>query len=296
MDFNQVRFFLAVSETLNFTRAAELCHVTQPALTQSVKRLELELGGELIHRDGRNTELTVLGQTLRTHFQQIDQTRKLVKSMAQIVTSGELDELNIGVMCTIGPIALTSLLRQFQIDHPKVSLVLHDVSPTSVDNLLLSGAIDGVFCSRDGETDSRIRNIKLFDEPVVLAFQPGHRFASLDKVPLEAIAAEPYIDRLLCEFRGDFLNYCTESNYDLNVAFRSQREDWIQNLVLEGLGVSVVPKYSLLHSALEYRPVSGFEQHRQIEFSYIRDNQLAAGLGLLIDQVEKHNWSDAFRF
>lgn len=53
MDFNQVRFFLALAETLNFTRAAERCHVTQPALTQSIKRLELELGGDLIVRDGR---------------------------------------------------------------------------------------------------------------------------------------------------------------------------------------------------------------------------------------------------
>ena len=82
MDFNQVRYFLAVSDTLNFTRAAELCHVSQPAPTQAIKRLEAELGGELIHRDGRYTELTALGKTLRGHFQQIDRTRQLVRAQA----------------------------------------------------------------------------------------------------------------------------------------------------------------------------------------------------------------------
>jgi len=86
LDFNQVRYFLAVSDELNFTRAAEQCHVTQPALTQAIKRLETELGGELIHRDGRNTELTSLGKSLRSHFQQIDQTKKLINSTAKAVS------------------------------------------------------------------------------------------------------------------------------------------------------------------------------------------------------------------
>ena len=74
MDFSQVRYFLTLTETLNFTRAAEQCHVTQPSLTQSIRRLEDELGGDLIHRDGRNTRLTGLGRTLREHFQKIEQT------------------------------------------------------------------------------------------------------------------------------------------------------------------------------------------------------------------------------
>ena len=65
MEMQQVRYFLAVSRTLNFTRAAEECNVTQPALTRAIKQLEDELGGELIRREGRNTHLTDLGNARR---------------------------------------------------------------------------------------------------------------------------------------------------------------------------------------------------------------------------------------
>ena len=87
MDFNQVKYFLALAETLNFTRAAEECHVSQPALTQGIKRLEDELGGPLITREGRYTQLTVLGQSLHTHFEQINRTRHLVSKTAKDVIS-----------------------------------------------------------------------------------------------------------------------------------------------------------------------------------------------------------------
>lgn len=292
MDFNQVRFFLAVADTLNFTRAAELCNVTQPALTQSIKRLEAELGGELIHRDGRNTGLSNLGRSLRTHFQQIDHTRKLVKSTAKSVSSGELDELNIGIMCTIGPMALSDLLKHFQKKHPSISLVLHDVTPKSVSSLLLSGAIDGAFCARQSIHNDRLKCIDLFLEPIVVAFASDHRFAEMNEVSLQAIGAERYIDRLHCEFRDGFMTYCTENNLDLNVAFRSQREDWLQSLIRDGMGVSVLPQYSLLEPILDFRPISDSGMNRNISFAYLDQPESTPGINLLTDQIKKYDWPD----
>ena len=156
MDFNQVRYFLALAETLNFTRAAEQCYVTQPALTQGIKRLENELGGELLHRDGRYTELTDLGRALRSHFEQINRTRHLVRTTAKAVISGDIAELNIGVMCTIGPRVLAVMLNSFQMSHPMISIVLHDVTPTPIENLLLTGGLDAIFCARHGSAHSQL--------------------------------------------------------------------------------------------------------------------------------------------
>ena len=62
MELHQIRYFVAVSRLLNFTRAAEQCNVTQPALTKAIQKLELELGGELIHRERQLTQLTDLGK------------------------------------------------------------------------------------------------------------------------------------------------------------------------------------------------------------------------------------------
>ena len=291
MDFNQVKYFLAISETLNFTRAAERCRVTQPALTQAIKRLETELGGKLINRDGRNTELTNLGQSLRTHFEQIDHTRGLINRAAEIASSDERGELNIGLMCTIGPAVLSSFFKQFQLTHPDISLVLHDVTPSAISDLLLSGTLDGAFCSAGNTLKGRVNRVKLFDESIVVAFARGHAFSHLKEVPLSAIAAERYIDRLHCEFRSIFLDYCAESGLDLQVVLRSQREDWIQGLIGDGLGVSVLPEYSLIHQPLESRPIDDSRMQRQIDFAFIEHSESTPGFKLLFDQVNSHNWT-----
>ncbi|UTV29487.1 LysR family transcriptional regulator [Photobacterium atrarenae] len=295
MDFNQVRYFLALANTLNFTRAAEQCYVSQPALTQAIKRLETELGGELFLRDGRHTRITALGQSLRGHFEQIDHTRHLVRATARAVTSGEIAELNIGVMCTIGPWLITEMLDTFQAQHPMISITLHDVTPASIPPLLLSGAIDGALCARHGSPHSQLRYISLFEERMVVAFPPGHEFSNRAAVPLRAIARQRYVDRLHCEFRQEILQFHEAHDIQQDVAFRSQREDWIQSMVLDGVGVSVMPQFSLLHTKLEHRPIIDPVMSRKVEFAVVDHPQSPPALSELLKHVSTHDWSVAQR-
>src|SRR5262245_47825542 len=72
MELHEIRYFLALCDTLNFTRAAEQCNVSQPALTRAIQHLEGKLGGPLVHRERANTHLTELGRIMRPYFQQID--------------------------------------------------------------------------------------------------------------------------------------------------------------------------------------------------------------------------------
>jgi LysR family hydrogen peroxide-inducible transcriptional activator len=290
MDFSQVRYFLALADTLNFTRAAEQCYVSQPALTQAIKRLEVELGGELIHRDGRQTELTELGRSLRGHFEQIDRTRHLVRTTAKAVTSGDIAELNIGLMCTMGPRALSGMLDNFQMQHPMVSLVLHDVTPDSISDLLLSGALDGAFCARHGPPNTQLRYVPLYEEAMVVAFPANHAFAALQSVPFEAVAQQRYVDRLHCEFRQEFITFCEDKKLDLDVVFRSQREDWIQSLIRDGVGVSIIPEYSLLRPELDSRPIAAPGVSRQVEFAVVNQPKGSAALEILIEQIKNYNW------
>lgn len=290
MDFNQVRYFLALAETLNFTRAAERSFVTQPALTQGIKRLEDELGGELIRRDGRYTELTELGQSLRSHFEQINRTRKLVKMTAKAVVSGDVAELNIGVMCTIGPRVVAGMLNTFQMCHPMVSIVLHDVTPGSIADMLLTGGLDAVFCSRFGPAHSRLRYVNLFEEPMVVAFPPGHEFEGYESVMLADIVKQRYVERLHCEFRELTHDVSSQHELELDVAFRSEREDWVQSLVRDGVGVSIIPRYSLLHSELDHRPIEDPGMTRMVELAIVNDAEVPSALERLIDAAITHEW------
>jgi DNA-binding transcriptional LysR family regulator len=82
MEMHQVRYFLAVATELNFTRAFETCHVSQPSLTRAIKLLEEELGGPLFHRERANTHLTELGLMTRPHLQAMyDESRATKRSV-----------------------------------------------------------------------------------------------------------------------------------------------------------------------------------------------------------------------
>jgi LysR family hydrogen peroxide-inducible transcriptional activator len=290
MDFNQVRYFLALADTLNFTRAAEQCHVSQPALTQAIKRLEVELGGNLIRRDGRDTEITELGKSLRMHFEQIDRTRHLVRTTAKAVTSGEVSPLSIGLMCTVGPRLLTGMLDAFQTQHPMVSLELHDVTPATIPDLLLSGSLDCVFCASHAAPHPRLRYVELYEEAMVIAFPKDHAFAELSAVPLRTVAEQRYVDRLHCEFRKEFLDFCDCEHVELNVVFQSQREDWIQSLIRDGVGVSVIPQFSLLSPELNSRPIIDPPLSRRVELAFVDQSKRIPALDMLIEQAQAHVW------
>ncbi len=290
MDFNQVRYFLTLAETLNFTRAAERCYVSQPALTQGIKRLEEELGGELVRRDGRYTELTELGRGLRTHFEQLNRTRHLVRSTAKAIVSGDIAELNIGVMCTIGPRLLARMLRDFQMSHPMISLSLHDVTPDAISDLLLTGGLDAAFCSRQGAAHSRLRYIVLFNEPIVVAFPPDHPLSHFDEVPLAELAKHRYIERLHCEFRQDTHDFASERQLELDVVFQSEREDWIQSLIRDGSGISILPRYSLLQPELDHRPIVNPALSRSVELAMASDSEISPALERLIEESTAYPW------
>ncbi len=83
MEMQQIRYFLALSEELNFTRAAARCRVSQPSLTRAIMRLERELGGALIHRARSRTRLTGLGETVRPHLSAVLQNAETAKRQAE---------------------------------------------------------------------------------------------------------------------------------------------------------------------------------------------------------------------
>lgn len=291
MDFNQTRYFLALSETLNFTHAAELCCVSQPALTQAIRRLEEELGGELIVRKGRETTLTSLGQALHAHFEQLERTRNMIKLTSKEILKGDSADLNIGIMCTIGPRILSGMLDDVQKAYPMNSILLHDVTPDVISDMLLSGELDGAFCARHADPEEGFTYTDLFEEPMVVAFSKYHDFNDLTEVPLSSIAAERYVDRLKCEFREEFIDFCMDEAIQLNVVYSSQREDWIQSMIRDGVGVTVIPRFSLLHPELKYKSIKSPKLSRRVEFVTVDKPHTNPGLGQLISHIEKVDWS-----
>src|SRR5262245_64701871 len=103
MEIQEIRYFLALCETLNFTRASERCNVSQPALTRAIQHLEGKLGGPLVHRERGNTHLTELGRIMQPYFEQVAGQMEAARRRAQSMAKLKGATLTVGLMCTIGP-------------------------------------------------------------------------------------------------------------------------------------------------------------------------------------------------
>ena len=124
MELHEIRYFLALGKTLNFTKAAEMCNVTQPALTRAIQKMEDELGGLLFSRERSNTHLTELGRLLEPHLAEVAARTQAAKETATRFLCLESAQLKLGVMCTIGPMRFVSFLSRFRADNPGVEITM----------------------------------------------------------------------------------------------------------------------------------------------------------------------------
>lgn len=142
MDLRQLRYFQAVAEELNFSRAARRLHIAQPALSRAVKELEHELGCTLLHRDRHSTTLTPAGQVL------LGETGLLLERLAatirrvQRTAAGEEGELRLGYIGPPTQRILAPLLAEFRSRHPRVSIVLEERTPERVCEMVARGRLD----------------------------------------------------------------------------------------------------------------------------------------------------------
>src|SRR6516225_6123025 len=117
-----IRYFLAVSETLNLTRAAERCHVAQPALTRAIKALESELGGELLRRERALSHLTELGQRMLPMLRQCQDAALTAKMVAASLRNGEAAPLSVAVSHTMALGSFTRMLKELSQAFPGLQL------------------------------------------------------------------------------------------------------------------------------------------------------------------------------
>jgi DNA-binding transcriptional LysR family regulator len=182
MEMHQVRYFRALCETLNFSRAAETCNVSQPALTRAVRKLEEELGGLLLRREHLLTHLTAFGRPVRPHLEQMMAEAEAAKSTATHFLQMDNAPINLGVMRTVGPIRFMSFLAEFRASHPGCEVTLIEGVPGRLAELLLDGTLDLAVMAQPEPFTDRIEIRSLYRERFCVAFPKGHRFGEKNRV------------------------------------------------------------------------------------------------------------------
>lgn len=291
MEMHQVRYFLAMCETLNFTRAAGRCHVSQPALTRAIKKLEEELGGPLFRRERNLTHLTDLGRTLKPHLEQSVANVNTAKAVAQSFQRLERAPLNLGVMCTIGPSRLIGLMSKIRRELPGIELSLHDVAPDVVVDRMLEGTLDLALFGMPKELPDRFDRRPLYRENYVVAFPPGHRFEKGKAVKLRDMDDEPYLARLNCEYSDYIGDLLAERGVSLDLRYASEREDWIQSMILGGMGSTFMPEFLPMHPNLPRRLIVDPRITRQIELLTVAGRRFSPAVEAFVRMAESHDWS-----
>lgn len=290
MEHYQIRYFLAACRALHFTRAAEAAGVSQPALTKAIQKLEDELGAPLFLRDGRMVILTEFGQLMRDKLGRVVEARRDAELAASQYLSPHATQLNVGVMCTIGPATMVDLLSRFRIEHPGIDLQLYDVTPSSGYAGLESGSLDCAVIATDLAPPSAFKSLKLYRERMVIAFSAGHRFNMMSEVPFDALDGERYIDRLHCEFRDMFMEQVRVRDMELSFPFSSEREDWIQSMIAGGLGVCLLPEFLIGTPGVRTRGIVDPSLERSVEIAYRPGHENSHGLMALLDQAGQVRW------
>lgn len=290
MDIHHIRYFLAVCETRNFTRAGEKCNVTQPALSRAIQQLEDEVGGLLFRRERNLTHLTDLGALLRPRFQQILDELTGVRQEASRFLCLENANLKVGVMCTIGPRRFTGLLADFHMRHKGIQLQLVEGVPGRLAMLLEAGDIDVALMAASETFPDRFNATPLFRERFMLAFPAGHRFADLENIPISEVGGENYLRRLNCEYRDHLAHLCEDRGVDLRISYASEREDWIQNMVAGGLGICFIPEFSAVIPGLQVRPVVEPEVWREVCLVTVAGRRFSPAVSAFVGAVKSYGW------
>jgi DNA-binding transcriptional LysR family regulator len=243
IEFRHLRYFLAVAETLHFSKAAERLGIAQPPLSQQIKRLEALVGHALFDRTTRGVKLTLAGQLLadraRSTMEKVQDDLEQVRRLGR----GEEGTLTVGfsgsVMFTELPAAIESYCRRY----PKVELRLRELSTQAQIRALLDGTLDLAFM-RDGDPTEGIQTTTVLHEPFVAVLPQAHALARKQTVRMADLRKEPFI--LFARRMGPLafdrtMACCERAGFRPNIVQEAPQWPTLVRLVASGLGVSLAP-------------------------------------------------------
>ncbi|KQP73187.1 hypothetical protein ASF41_18735 [Methylobacterium sp. Leaf111] len=245
---------LVVSQLGNFTKAAERCSVTQPALTRAIQKLEDELGGLLFSRERCHVHLTDLGRLLEPEFREMIERRERAKRAASRFLRLEGAQLTVGVMCTIGPMRFVGFLNHFRVAHPGIELTLIEGVPARLSEMLLAGELDvAIMAQPDGFSDP-------LWEPEALLYAVRTALADIHAAAGQARGRDKVRDRIAAlsarerEVLEDLLAGGTNKTIARTLGLSPRSVEIHRARVMEALGARTLSEAVLIATEAGVRP------------------------------------------
>ena len=246
MELHQLEYFVAVAEEASFTRAASRVHVAQPGVSAQVRRLESELGQQLLDRSGRSVRLTEVGSAVlpfaRAALDAVANARLAVDDLAGLVRG----QVTVGMVSGCALPVLAELLASFHDRHPGVAIALVEDNSDRLVERLRDGRLDLGLIGWAEQTPADIDSVVLVDEELVAVVAPGHPLADAG-AGAGAITIRQLRDLPLVSLpRGTGVRAaldaaCAAAGFTPRIVFEASALPMVVELAGRGLGLAVVP-------------------------------------------------------
>lgn len=293
MEFNQVRYFLTLADTLNFTRAAASCNVTQPALTRAIQKLEDELGGLLFYRERNLTQLTELGQLMHPFLEQASLAAQSARAQALAFKRRETAPLRLGLEESIPAAILTPVLGELAARIKGFELAMRQHPGGEICRAVLENALDAGLVVGVDRIPERLNRWTLYREGLVVLCPPAHRFAVLGEVTLAALAEERILRR---DTPDDSMDAAIEAlaarqGVTLMVQHSGSREDYLHEMVKASLGVAIAAERQPVPAGLVARRLAD-EPSRVVVLVAAAGRQHGPSVAAFLKLMRARDWNE----
>jgi DNA-binding transcriptional LysR family regulator len=291
MEMHQVRYFLAVARTLNFTRAAEQCNVSQPALTRAIRQLEEEFAGPLIRREGKLSHLTDLGLRMVPLMQQCLESALAAKSLATSLAKGARQALALVLSPGLDLGLIEAPLRETCRAFPGLELDIARADPADINQRLQKGKAQFAIAGPLPKSWDRLDTWPLFAESLVLVVNAEHPLAKAKRAGVRAFAGEPFILNTACE-SAETLNVTLAAHgIDLGQAHKVATLSDVLALLNANLGVALLPQSTGLPQRLVRVATADLEVSRTVALYGVAGRQRPAAGEILMKLLRARDWT-----
>ena len=247
MDLRPLRYFIMVAETLNFTEAAKLLYVAQPAVSQQIAFLEKKLEVKLFHRTKHSVQLTHAGSVFLKDAREI--IRKLDESIenAHQAEEGLIGTINIGLLSTPVRDFLPELIRRFRRKYPKINIKLNYYHVGQMIEKIKTDELDIAFTLSLGlQNIGGLEYKTLWSHPHSIIMHRDHRFAKRSSINISELAEEPFVmlERKTSPPGFDLLlSACSNHGFSPKIVSTAAHIEAVLMMVDSEIGITMLPKY-----------------------------------------------------